>query len=492
VFRLRTREGTWRPVETVRVASSADLPAGGLVLHLRRTDGTRSSEQELERLAYTDYLTGLPNRARLMAALAAARGRVAEGGTAALLMLDLDGFKAVNDVAGHEAGDLLLVEVATRLRATVRDRDLVGRLGGDEFAVLVDGDLAEATALAERIVAGLRDVHRSVPTGVGDPDLVFDVSCSIGVTALDPADDVPTTIRQADLALRAAKAAGKDCVRCSDEAVDAATGRRTRLARDLPGAVGRGELELVYQPVVGLAERRVLGVEALVRWRHPELGEVSPEEFVPLAEDDGLIVPLQRWVLERATADLAELHREGRDLRLGVNISGRHLQAGCLVPDVTGALRRAGLPADRLMLEVTESVFIDERERTSGDLSTLHDLGCVISLDDFGRGFSTFAHLARLPVDVLKMDREFLAGITEDGRSAALVQSVIDLGRRLEIDVVAEGVETAGQLAALQELGCRFLQGYLLGRPHGFAGLRAAIDAFDPGLLDGELAAAAG
>jgi EAL domain-containing protein (putative c-di-GMP-specific phosphodiesterase class I) len=228
----------------------------------------------------------------------------------------------------------------------------------------------------------------------------------------------------------------------------------------------------------------VLGVEALLRWDHPVLGEISPEEFVPLAEDDGLIVPLQRWVLEQSTAEMARLVRDGRDLRLGVNISVRHLQAGCLVPDVTDALRRAGLPADRLMLEVTESLFIGERDRGDGDLATLHDMGCVISLDDFGRGYSSFAYLARLPVDVLKMDREFLAGIAHDERSAALVQSIIDLGRRLDIDVVAEGVETAGELAALRSLGCRFLQGFLLGRPTEAAELTSVIDSFDAGLLD--------
>ena len=496
VLRLRTRDGGWRAFETVRVVPSAELqadPGGdgpddgdhrGLVLHLRDVDERRSSELELHRLAYTDHLTGLPNRARLMAALASARSRAAEGRPSCLLLLDLDGFKAVNDVAGHEAGDLLLVEVAARLRATVRDRDLVGRLGGDEFAVLVAAGLEEATALAERIVLELRDVHRSVPTGGGDPDLVFDVSCSVGVTELDPADDVPGTVRSADLALRAAKAAGKDCVRCHGEAADPVTGRRTRLARDLPDALARGEMRVVYQPVVGLVERRVLGLEALLRWQHPVLGEVSPEEFVPLVEDDGLIVPLQRWVLDEATTALARLTGQGRDLRMGVNISVRHLQAGCLVPDVVAALGRTGLAPDRLMLEVTESLFIGERDRTGGDLTTLHDMGVVISLDDFGRGYSTFAYLARLPVDVLKMDREFLAGIEDDERGAALVHSVISLGRRLGIDVVAEGVETPGQLAALQRLGCRYLQGFLLGRPTEVAELAGMIDAFDADLLD--------
>ncbi|WP_369134476.1 EAL domain-containing protein [Modestobacter sp. I12A-02662] len=495
-FRLRAKDGGWRAYETVRVVPVGALqtpgeppatPRGGdgLVLHLRDADDRRASARELERLAYTDYLTNLPNRARLMAALGAARARTGDGDPACLLLLDLDGFKAVNDIAGHEAGDLLLVEVADRLRATVRDRDLVARLGGDEFTVLVRAGVAEAGALAERIVSDLAGVHRSVPTPGADPDLVFDVSCSIGLAELHPTDDVPTTIRHADLALRAAKAAGKGCVRRHGEAADSATGRRTRLARDLPDALSRGELRLVYQPVVGVAERRVLGVEALVRWDHPTLGEVSPEEFVPLAEDDGLIVPLERWVLDQATAELAGLLRGGLDLRLGINVSVRHLQSGTLVPDVVAALGRAGLPPDRLMLEVTESLFLSEPDRADSDLQTLHDLGCVISLDDFGRGYSTFALLARLPVDVLKMDREFLAGIEDDPRSAALVHSVIQLGRRLSFDVVAEGVETAGQLAVLRDLGCSFLQGYLLGRPAAPADLPALIDGFDAGLLDG-------
>ncbi|WP_138757653.1 putative bifunctional diguanylate cyclase/phosphodiesterase [Modestobacter altitudinis] len=503
VFRLRSRDGRWPAYETVRVVPSGPLPSlpqgtaevgsgAGLVLHLRDVDDRRQNELELERMAYTDYLTGLPNRARLMAALDSARARSTEGESACLLLLDLDGFKAVNDIAGHDAGDLLLGEVADRLRATVRDRDLVGRLGGDEFAVVVRAGLAESTALAERILVELTGVHRSVPTLGTDPDLVFDVSCSIGVTELHPADDVAVTFRNADLALRAAKAAGKGCVRRHGETADAATVRRTRLASDLPDALSRGQLRLVYQPVVGVAERRVLGLEALVRWDHPTLGEVPPDEFIPLAEDDGLIVPLQRWVLERATAELAVLLRQGRDLQMGVNISARHLQSGSLVPDVSAALGRAGVPPRRLMLEVTESLFIGEPDRGGGDLQTLHDMGCVISLDDFGRGYSTFAYLTRLPVDVLKMDRQFLAGIEDDERSAALVLSVIELGRRLSIDVVAEGVETPGQLATLRELGCRYLQGFLLGRPTAPADLPAVIDAFDAGLLDAAAPAVAG
>ncbi|WP_157518883.1 bifunctional diguanylate cyclase/phosphodiesterase [Modestobacter sp. Leaf380] len=483
-FRLRTRAGEWREVESVGGGALGGDTGQGRVLHLRDVTARRDAERELERMAFTDYLTGLPNRARLTAALTAARARTGDGEVASLLLLDLDGFKAVNDVAGHEAGDLLLVEVADRLRDLVREPDLVARLGGDEFAVLVRSGLEDAAALARRVVAGLdRDHQATGPDGAHDGP-VFAVAGSIGVTELRPQDDVATTLRQADLALRAAKAAGKGRVRSHGDAADAATTRRTRLAHDLPAALAGDQLRVVYQPVVGLAERRVLGLEALVRWDHPDLGEVGPDEFVPLAEDDGLIVPLQRWVLGRACTEVAGWLAAGRDLQLGVNISVRHLQAGCLVPDVAAALAASGLPAHRLMLEVTESVLMSEQDRLGSDLQTLHDLGCVVSLDDFGRGYSSFAYLARLPVDVLKMDREFLAGIETDERGAAVVQSVIELGRRLSIDVVAEGVETPGELAALVDLGCRFVQGFLLARPTEAADLPGVIDAFDPTVLD--------
>ncbi len=215
------------------------------------------------------------------------------------------------------------------------------------------------------------------------------------------------------------------------------------------------------------------------------LGTVPPDEFIALAEDDGLIVPLQQWVLKTATADLALLLAEGRDLKVAVNVSVRHLQAGCLAPDVARALAAAGVPPRRLMLEVTETLLIDAHERLEGDLVTLRDMGCVISLDDFGKGFSSLAYLARMPVDVLKMDREFVAGIEGDARAASLVRTVVDLGRRLGMDVVAEGVETPGQLAELTALGCVFVQGFLVGRPVAFERLTEVIDGFDPAVLDG-------
>lgn len=501
VFRLRGRDGSWRQFETVRTATSAGPPGAplrlsgrrsepgrdGVVLHLRDAAGRRSSELELERLAYTDYLTGLPNRARLMAGLTAARARVAAGGApACLLLLDLDGFKPVNDVAGHEAGDHVLVQVAARLRATVRDSDLVGRLGGDEFAVLVTDGLEEATALAERIVAELRTVRPAQGIEGYASGVVLDVSGSIGVTELDPADDVSRTIRQADLALRAAKAAGKSCVRTADHAIDTAAGRRSRLARDLRAAIEQEQFRMVYQPVVGVTERRIVGLEALVRWDHPLLGIVSPDEFISLAEDDGLIVTLQRWVFRQATTDAAALLTAGWEVQMGVNVSVRHLQAGCLAPDVARALAESGLPPHRLVLEITESVMLDAEDRLEGDLATLHGMGCVLAVDDFGRGYSSLAYLARLPVDILKLDREFIADIERDERGAALVSSVIDMGRRLGMDVVAEGVETVGQMTILEQMRCAFLQGWLFGRPVDLAELTEVLAAFDPDVLDAD------
>ncbi|HYH25387.1 MAG TPA: EAL domain-containing protein [Blastococcus sp.] len=487
--RLRTRDGDWRDVELAGAARRGGVAGtvlrDGLVLHLRDVTARRVNQRELERLAYTDYLTGLPNRARFMAALDAARVRAGQGEPSSVLLIDLDGFKAVNDVAGHDAGDQLLVQVADQLRRGARAQDLVARLGGDEFALLVPGGPDEATGLAERLVVALDRSYRAPSPGDHGAGPVFTVSGSIGVAGLDGAADVSDTVRQADLALRAAKAAGKGCVRSSGEALDAAIGRRTRLARDLPAAIRDGHLRVHYQPVVGVHDRRVLGLEALVRWEHPLLGTVPPDEFIHLAEEDGLIVPLQRWVLQVATRQAAVLLADGWDIQMGVNVSVRHLQAGCLAPDVAAALAAAQLPPGKLILELTESVLLDASELLT-DLEALRGMGVFLSLDDFGRGWSSLAYLARLPVRILKMDREFVAGIEDGPRGRALVAGVVELGRSLGMDVVAEGVETEGQVAHLRAMDCQYMQGYLFGRPMPFADLRALLDSFDPAVLDGD------
>ncbi|MDK3257689.1 EAL domain-containing protein [Blastococcus capsensis] len=491
IVRLRTSEGGQRDVK-LSGAARAGVPGtalrDGLVLHLRDVTERRTAQRELERMAFTDYLTGLPNRARFMAALEEARARAAAGHPSCVLLLDLDGFKAVNDGAGHDAGDQLLVQVADQLRAGAREQDLVARLGGDEFALLVPGGPDEATGLAERLVVALDRSFRASTPGQDGTGPMFVVSGSIGLAELDGSGDVPAIVRQADLALRAAKAAGKRCVRSSGEAIDDAAGRRTRLARDLPAAIEEGQLRVLYQPVVGVHDRRVLGLEALVRWEHPLLGTVPPDEFIHLAEEDGLIVPLQRWVLEVATRQAAVLMADGWDVQMGVNVSVRHLLAGCLVPDVAAALAAAQLPSGKLILELTESVLLDAaQDRLVADLETLRGMGVVLSLDDFGRGWSSLAYLARLPVQILKMDREFVAGIETDPRGRALVAGVVELGRTLGMDVVAEGVENEEQVAELRGMNCRYLQGYLFGRPMPFADLRALLDTFDAAVLDVEV-----
>ncbi|RBY82259.1 bifunctional diguanylate cyclase/phosphodiesterase [Blastococcus sp. TF02A-26] len=485
--RLGSRAGAWHDIEILGAAPDGEGSLG-LVLHLRDVTERSATQRELERMAYTDFLTGLPNRARLMAALDTAIARADAGRRSCLLLLDLDGFKAVNDVAGHDAGDRLLREVAGHLSGAARDRDLVARLGGDEFAIVVDSGPDEAIALAERLVALLDRTHR-FPTAPAGPDSgeasgpPLHVSTSIGVAEIGRHGDASATMRQADLALRTAKAHGKNGVRASGQAIVEETGRRSRLSRDLPLALEREELWVAYQPVAGVEQGRVLGLEALVRWDHPELGPVSPEEFIAVAEQEGLIVPLQRWVIRTATAQHARLVADGRDLRVAVNVSALHVQARCLVEDVAEALERSGLPADRLMIELTESVFTDDAELLRTTLGRLSDLGCVIALDDFGRGASSLTQLAGLPVDILKMDRGFVTGIDTDPRTAALVATVVDLGRTLGMDVVAEGVETTAQVAALRALGCGFLQGWLVGRPVPADVLVALVDGFDPGVL---------
>jgi EAL domain-containing protein (putative c-di-GMP-specific phosphodiesterase class I) len=235
---------------------------------------------------------------------------------------------------------------------------------------------------------------------------------------------------------------------------------------------------------VDVVERRILGLEALVRWDHPVLGTVPPDEFISLAEDDGLIVALQRWVLQEATTDAAALLAAGWDVQMGVNVSVRHLQAGCLAPDVATALAESGLPPHKLILEITESVMLDAEDRLESDLATLKGMGCVLSVDDFGRGYSSLAYLARLPVDILKLDREFFADIERDERAAALVSAIVELGRGLGMDVVAEGVETTGQLTALRGMHCRYVQGWLFGRPVPLPQLVRQLETFGPDVLD--------
>jgi diguanylate cyclase (GGDEF)-like protein len=416
--------------------------------------------------AHHDSVTGLPNRAlfldRLGHALTFARRR---GTDVAVLFIDLDRFKAVNDTLGHGAGDELLATVAERLRSRLRECDTAGRLGGDEFAVLLeDATTAGATTVAQLVI---RDLNR--PFRLAEREV--SISASIGlVCTAEFAGSAGELVGAADVAMYEAKKGGAGRVVGYAPRMHAAVKERLDLEADLRRALGDGQLSLHYQPIVRLADRQAVGWEALLRWAHPERGPVPPGVFIPAAEDTGLIDDIGRWVLHQATRQVADPGGPG-GMTLSVNVSGRQIMDPRLVEDVAAALAGTGLPAAALTLELTETVLARDPELALRQLHLLKELGVRLSIDDFGTGYSSLSYLRNLPVDQLKIDRSFVSGLdavagraasTED---AAIVRAIIQLGRSLELEVVAEGIETEAQLAALVALGCPYGQGYLLGRP---------------------------
>jgi diguanylate cyclase (GGDEF)-like protein len=424
----------------------------------------REKTAALSHLALHDGLTGLPNRALVLDRAAQMLARTARqpGVTAGALFVDVDGFKHVNDNLGHAAGDALLKVVAERLLATVRDQDTVGRLGGDEFVVLVESPASEAAAdmLAERLVAALRHPVEIEPGRSG-----VTVTASIGV-AVGQYSTPDALLRDADLALYAAKAAGRDRYSLFDASMeDDAHGRRM-LEADLATALGDEQLYVLYQPIFDLGTARIEGVEALLRWRHPVRGIVGPDEFIPLAEESGLIVPIGRWVLEQACSRAAAWARAGRAIGVSVNVSAFQLGRPDFVEDVRRTLADSGLDPSSLLLEVTETTVMRDIAAAAEDLQRAKDLGVRIAIDDFGTGYASLSHLQRMPVDVLKVDRSFVAALDQDAQNASLLSAIVGLGRSLSIKVLAEGIETAEQLEAVTAIGCEMGQGYHLGRPN--------------------------
>jgi diguanylate cyclase (GGDEF)-like protein len=409
---------------------------------------------EETRLAYSDPLTGLGNRALLAAEVAGAQRRLRGGGRLSLLLLDLDGFKAVNDSLGHAAGDRLLVQLAERLCGAVGPQDVVARLGGDEFAVLVD----EAAP-----GAGLRTARRVLDALSAPVDFegrVVRVTASIGVVeqAARGPDDV---LRDADVAMYAAKNAGKACVRLFEPAMRRAVLARAELEADLRHALDRGEFVVQYQPVVDLETREVTGAEALVRWRHPRRGLLPPGAFMPLAEETGLIGELDRWVLEEACRTAAGWQRLRPGVTVGVNVTADRFAHTDLVGAVADALADAGLPPHCLTLELTETALVADAEATISRLGALDALGVPVAIDDFGTGYSSLAYLHRLPASILKIDRSFVQGLGVNAESTALVRVILGLAETFGLRTVAEGVETESQRALLRALGCTSAQGYL-------------------------------
>ncbi len=429
----------------------------------------KRTESEIERLAFYDPLTGLPNRrllrdrlARLCSALERSRRH------AALLFIDLDNFKDLNDTRGHERGDELLVLVAQRLCECLRAGDTVARLGGDEFVVLSEG----LAFTAEQARGDAEEVARKVAQALSQPYVLSDgqgchTTPSIGLTVF--AHPVPATeelLRQADFAMYQAKAAGRNAIRLFDPGLLEQMRARSQLEAELRHALSLGDLRLHHQPVVNVAGG-VIGAEALVRWQHHERGLVAPGEFIPLAEQTGLILPLGRWVLQRACEQLAAwAGQPGLDeLVLSVNVSARQFRQAEFTDQVRAALRASGARAHLLRLELTESLLLTDTEEMIAKMVELRAEGVGFSLDDFGTGYSSLSYLKRLPLDQLKIDRAFVRDVLTDPNDAAIVRTILALARSLDLRVVAEGVETDEQLHFLRQHGCPAFQGYLFGRP---------------------------
>ena len=425
-----------------------------------------------------DALTGLPNRTlladRLSQALRAARR---DGTTAALLLIDLDRFKEINDTFGHHCGDLLLTQVGPRLTAALREVDTVARLGGDEFAVLLPDitDVSAAIGVADKLRAALESpfhIEGFDVEGFDVEGLDLDVEASVGVVLSgEHGADATTLLQRADIAMYVAKSQNLG-VFAYDPAVDGHSPAKLALLGDLRRALDRNELVLHYQPKVSISTGDVIGAEALVRWQHPDRGLVPPDDFIPLAEHTGLIGPLTRHVLDSALGQIRAWADAGRPLTVAVNLSARNLLDERLPAMVAELLTVHGVPAALLELEVTESALMTEPSRAQRLLERLARLGVAISVDDFGAGYTSLGQLKDLPVSELKVDRSFVTTMTEDRSNALIVHSVVDLGHNLGLTIVAEGVETAQALTALAGVGCDVAQGYHLARP-------MPVDAFD-------------
>jgi diguanylate cyclase (GGDEF)-like protein/PAS domain S-box-containing protein len=436
-----------------------------VVTQLGRVVERRRAQEALAHQAHHDSLTELPNRVLFLDRLGYELRRQARNpSTLGVLFMDLDGFKVINDSLGHDAGDTILIAIADRLRRAVREGDTIARFGGDEFAVLapaVEGE-SDLVALADRIAAAF-----TAPFPVGE-DREFVVTASIGIAvADDPATDPAGLLRDADLAMYRAKDQGRARHAVFDSSMHAAANERLSMATALRRAVDLGELCLHYQPQIVLGgDGTVAGVEALLRWEHPELGLISPAEVIPVAEATGLIVPIGAWVIGEATRQLGEWQRSGRpDLAMCVNVSARQLVDDAVVAVVAEALEDTGVIPSTLCLEITESILMEDPDHYADTLAQLKGLGVSLSVDDFGTGYSSLAYLQVLPADFLKVDRSFVERLGTNPRAAAIVGTIIDLAHSLDLGVVAEGVETEEQADELTRLDCDQAQGFLFARP---------------------------
>jgi diguanylate cyclase (GGDEF)-like protein/PAS domain S-box-containing protein len=433
------------------------MPGGGWVAIHEDVTERHQTEARIAHMARHDALTDLPNRIEFEEQIHAALLRTQKGEHAAILSLDLDRFKQVNDTLGHPVGDALLKIVAGRLRRIVREDDTVARLGGDEFAIIQLGAVQPegATNLAQRLIDAI-----SAPYDIEGHQIVIGTSVGIAIAPTD-GDAVATLLKSADVALYRAKTDGRGRYRFFEPGMDAAMQARRTLELDLRAALVNGEFELHYQPLVNIATRQVTGFEALLRWRHPARGLVSPADFIPLAEEIGLIVPIGEWVLRQACGDAASWPDH---ITVAVNLSPAQFKSARLSETVMLALASSGLPPHRLELEITEGVLLVEHATTLAVLHQLRSLGVRIAMDDFGTGYSSLSYLRSFPFDKIKIDRSFIQNMAQDESSSAIVRAVVGLSARLGMATTAEGVETAEQLEGVRAEGCTEVQGFYFSR----------------------------
>ena len=431
-------------------------------------------KSRLHYLANIDPLTDLPVRMRFLSELSATVRRVEEsGGLGALLVIDLDRFSQINHSLGHNLGDQILREFATRLRTAAGNRGFLARMGADEFALIVESvaDAEEAARLAERLI-GVLD-HPLALSGHS-----IQMSCSSGITLFPNDGPTPEILAQnAAMAMKDAKMAGLARYAFFRPEMREAVRKRDVLARDLTSAIDRDELYMLYQPVFGVDDRRIRGVEALVRWAHPEKGLISPGEFIPVAEDTGLILPLGHWVLNTVCRQAKQWVDRGYDITASVNISPRQFREADVVSMIGSALADSGMPGENLIVEITEGVLMADTERSLDTLNRLRSMGIRIYVDDFGVGYSSLNYLRKFPIDGIKIDRCFIRELRPDSVERHIIDVVISLSEKLGLQTTAEGVETEDQLALIREQGCTLAQGYLLSRP-------VSVEAFTDLLAD--------
>ncbi len=457
------RDGTPYPAWTSIIhVSGAEKGAGHYILVFDDISERKAAEEFIRRQANYDALTGLPNRNlftnQLDHALQVAKR---EEWNLALMFVDLDHFKEVNDTLGHLAGDMLIKEVAERLLSCVRDTDTVARFGGDEFVILLEGisQMIDASRIARKILDIL-----AVPMEIQGNRLF--IGASIGITVYPgDADDVVSLLRNADIAMYRAKEAGRNTFQFYTEEMNRKLNERVRMVVDMRRALNEGEFSLVYQPIVRFQDRKVEGFEALVRWQHPTRGLILPSEFIPIAEETGLIEPLGEQVLRLALQETRQWQDANREWRICVNISSRQLGQGLTVARIRQLLEESGVDPQRLTLEVTEGLILNHSRETMEWICGIREMGCQIAIDDFGTGYSSLSYIKRYPLDLLKIDRSFVSDIDTEGGDTSLVQTILAMARSLGLKVVAEGIEQEAQLRFLMAHGCNFGQGYFFSHP---------------------------